>query len=140
MNNKDFEALVKDTFAECERIMSGKGHEYAGSEDRLANFKRGAVLTGATSLQVALIYLSKHYESIAAYVKKDAAGQAQSLSEPIGGRLDDLINYCLLMKGLIHEAEHVEVTTKVDPHIIETFGPLEKRFVIRAFGPLDKDA
>lgn len=100
MNQKDFDVVVNETLKSIQNLLVVKGWEYAGSEDRLANFKRGAAMTGATPLQVALIYASKHYDSIASYIK--ANGDIQS-SEPIEGRFDDLINYCILMKALIKE-------------------------------------
>jgi hypothetical protein len=76
-----------------------KGAEYACNEDRLANFKRGAALTGASPLKVAFIYASKHYDSIATFVREPE----RATSEPIESRFDDMINYLILMKALVHE-------------------------------------
>jgi hypothetical protein len=103
VNHDTFNQLVRETIASTAGLLTSKGEEYAGSEDRLANFKRGATLTGATPLQVAFIYASKHYDAIATYIRKDAERFPQLLSEPIDGRLDDLINYCILMKAIILE-------------------------------------
>lgn len=103
MNNKDFINLVERTQRDTLSLLASKGQEYAGTEDRLSNFKRGASLTGTTALQTCFVYMSKHYDSLATYVRKDAAGFSQILSEPIEGRLDDLINYCVLMKAIIAE-------------------------------------
>jgi hypothetical protein len=103
MDQATFKALCEKTVRDTSAILVSKGEEYAGSQDRLANFKRGANLTGATPLQVAFVYASKHYDSIATYIKKDAAGFEQRLSEPIEGRFDDLINYCILMKAIVAE-------------------------------------
>lgn len=103
MNQQHFTALVDETFQTARQLLVVKGGEYAGSDDRLANFKRGAGLTGATPLQVALIYLSKHYDAVSTFVKDDAAGISRPRSESIEGRLDDLLNYCILLKGLIRE-------------------------------------
>ncbi len=105
MNQQDFTRLFEATIATMNKLLVVKGEEYAGSADRLANFKRGADLTGTTALQVAFIYASKHYDAIATYVRKDAAGHEQKLSEPIEGRLDDLMNYCLLMKAIIKDVK-----------------------------------
>lgn len=104
MNQDQFALIVQETITSTAKLLLLKGEEYAGSEDRLANFKRGAALTGATPLQVAFVYASKHYDAIATFVRKDAQAQVQQLSEPIEGRLDDLINYCILMKALIVES------------------------------------
>lgn len=108
MEQKDFLKCIEDTLTQCRSVLAGKGAEYAGSEDRLANFKRGANLTGATPLQVAFIYASKHYDSIASFVAKTARKEPVTLSEPIEGRLTDLINYCLLMRAIIQEARSHE--------------------------------
>lgn len=105
MNQLEFTQLCVETQKSTSQLLISKGEEYAGSEDRLANFKRGAQLTGATPLQVAFIYASKHYDALATYVRKTGQGITDMpLSEPIGGRLDDLINYCILMKAIIAEA------------------------------------
>lgn len=108
MKQAEFEVLVSETIAEIQRLLVVKGGEYAGSEDRLANFKRGANLTGATALQVAFIYASKHYDAVATFVRDSAAGTERPRSESIEGRLDDLINYCLLMKAIIREDSNLE--------------------------------
>lgn len=103
MDQSQFEKMVDSTLQECRNLLITKGMEYAGKEDRLANFKRGAQLTGCTPLQVGMIYLSKHYDALATYVSDAAAKQGRTCTEPVTGRIDDLINYCLLMKALILE-------------------------------------
>lgn len=105
MNGTNFNIVVSTTFKRAEELLVVKGGEYAGNEDRLANFKRGAALTGATPLQVAFIYASKHYDGIASFVRTSAEGNVRPSSEPIEGRFDDLINYCVLMKALVMEEE-----------------------------------
>ena len=103
MNQSEFDVVVKKTVESIQQLLAVKGGEYAGSEDRLANFKRGAQLTGTTPLQVLFIYMAKHYDAISTYVKTTSQGKAPVLSEPIEGRLDDLINYAILAKALIAE-------------------------------------
>ena len=105
MNSYTFEHLVNQTIKETAELLIVKGGEYAGSDDRLANFKRGADLTGVTPMQCLFVYMSKHYDAVATYIKDDAAGKTRPRSEPIAGRINDLINYCLLLKGLVEESE-----------------------------------
>lgn len=112
MNQQEFSALVEQTVRDTSALLIAKGQEYAGSADRLANFKRGANLTGTTAMQCCFIYMSKHYDSLSTFIKKDAAGFDQHLSEPIEGRIDDLINYCFLMKALIKETSKTPEETK----------------------------
>ena len=103
MQQVEFEALVDGTISDSDRLLVVKGGEYAGSADRLANFKRGAVLTGVTPMQCLFIYLSKHYDAVATFVRDEASGEVRPRSEAIEGRLDDMINYCILAKALIVE-------------------------------------
>lgn len=105
MKQEQFDEVVKQTIDSINNLLRVKGGEYAGSEDRLANFKRGAQLTGAAPLQVLFIYLSKHYDAVSTYVRDQANGTARERSEPIDGRLDDIINYCILAKALVREIE-----------------------------------
>jgi hypothetical protein len=104
MNQHQFSKIVDQTFTACRELLVVKGGEYAGNGDRLANFHRGAKLTGCTPKQVLMIYLSKHYDSLATYIKTEAEGEVRKSSEPIEGRIDDLINYCLLLKALVAES------------------------------------
>lgn len=107
MNQTDFDRYVKYLISKSADILVAKGADYAGGADRLANFKRGAELTGATPTQVAFVYLSKHYDAIATYVRETSnpvqVGTGYAPSEPIEGRLLDLINYCFLLASLIYE-------------------------------------
>jgi len=105
MQQDEFEKVVLGTMEQCRQLLVVKGGEYAGSVDRLANFKRGADLVGVTPLQCLFVYLSKHYDAVATFVRDQANGEDRPRSEPIEGRLDDLINYCLLAKALIVEAQ-----------------------------------
>ena len=117
MNTKELNHIVDSTFNEINRLLKVKGGEYANSEDRLANFRRGAALTGCTPLQVLFIYMSKHYDAVASFVQTSAAGQVRPSSEPIEGRIDDLINYLLLAKGLLAEAGAKATPVKIrDPY------------------------
>lgn len=116
MNQLEFEQLHDATWATCRHLLIVKGAEYAGTEDRLSNFKRGSKLTGATPLQVAFIYASKHYDSISTFIRNQASDSQAILSEPIEGRLDDLINYCILMKAIIQEMKHDTVTQEFLTH------------------------
>lgn len=103
MDQQHFEQIIRKTLDEVQQLLIVKGGEYAGSEDRLANFKRGAQLTGCTPLQCLFVYMSKHYDAFATFVRDDATGRERVRSEPINGRLDDLINYCLLAKAMLAE-------------------------------------
>ena len=130
MDQARFEQLVDQTIENIRHLLVVKGGEYAGSEDRLANFKRGAALVGVTPMQCLMVYMSKHYDAVSTFVRDEAAGKSRPRSEPIEGRIDDLINYCLLLKGLVREqsptgavedlGEFNKLTT-VDPRLARTW-------------------
>lgn len=106
MQQQQFEALVERIRKETTELLVVKGREYAGDADRLANFKRGASLTGVDPLTVLFIYMSKHYDALATYIRDNQAGDTMPvLSEPITGRIADLINYCVLAWALIEEKQ-----------------------------------
>lgn len=115
MNQEEFTRLVDSTSSVTSALLVSKGLEYSGTVDRLSNFKRGAILTGVTPLQCCFVYMSKHYDSLASYIRNDAAGAPIKLSEPIEGRLDDLINYCFLMKALIIESRQLQFKKPKQP-------------------------
>lgn len=123
MNQADFSVVVEDTIKSTNRLLVIKGGEYAGSEDRLANFKRGAALTGCHPLQVLFIYMSKHYDAVSSYTKDMAKGTTRELSEPIDGRLDDIINYCILAKAMIKEIRNEQdCIGKVSSRVTDNWG------------------
>lgn len=86
---------------EFERLLATnttKGHDYAGEADALANFKRAGARWGVTPVQAWGIYAGKHIEAIETYVREGAVQ-----SEPIEGRIHDLLLYGFLFLGLVHE-------------------------------------
>lgn len=115
MQQAQFDVIVDDTFQACRQLLCVKGGEYAGSEDRLGNFKRGANDTGCTPQQVLWVYLSKHLDSIKTFIRDDAANASRERSEPITGRIDDAINYLVLLKGLVVEKADPKPPIRVFP-------------------------
>lgn len=114
MNNEVFEKeCVKLIGDATQNIMKSKGREYAGNDDRLANFKRGAANVGVNPETVLFIYLSKHWDSISTFIKdlekeKRFDAVSNGLSEPIQERLKDALNYILLLNGLLVERKQYE--------------------------------
>lgn len=85
----------------CLPVMASKGAEYSrGEVDVNSNFKRVGEGLGISPLKAALVYAAKHWDSIVNYVKNDGK---VNLSEPIEGRLGDMLNYILIIASLIEE-------------------------------------
>lgn len=115
MNREDLEKLTTATFDEILRLQRGKGAEYSGDFDALSNFKRAAVRRAIHPMDVLMVYMDKHLDAINTFVKNTSKGQQPELSEPIQGRIDDAINYLLLLKGLIHDTTVSMVSNRDDP-------------------------
>lgn len=107
MDAKTLNALHTAAEARMLRLELTKGEEYTrGSDDRLANFKRVADAFGITTRQAWGVYFHKHIDSVFNYVK---TGREAS-DEPIEGRIDDLVVYLKLFRGIV--AEHKEAQEK----------------------------
>lgn len=99
MNHLDRKTFILDEFSKILDISSTKGVEYANSEsDANANFKEIAEKMGLTPQQVLWVYATKHYQAITSYIR---TGEVHS--EPIEGRIHDLILYCFILLSLEYE-------------------------------------
>lgn len=101
--HEDFERLIGETIDNIRRLSKLKGGEYAGDTDRLANFRRNAANLDLTMEQVWSVYAGKHWDAIQQWVRDVAKGVQRERGEPILGRFDDLIVYCILGKAMAQE-------------------------------------
>jgi hypothetical protein len=100
MVREEYEVLRDELFSKAAGVSKVKGQDYTvGSEDVLENFKAVAKRTGLSPEKVLAIYLMKHQDAIANYIRTGG----QSESEPIEMRIVDNINYLCLLWGLINE-------------------------------------
>lgn len=97
--------LLDETIRSIRALSVLKGGEYAGDSDRLANFRRNAEALELTPEQVWRVYAGKHWDAISQWVKDMASGRQRTVAEPISGRLDDLIVYCILLKAMAEERD-----------------------------------
>lgn len=113
-SNAQWKSLVNRTFQSIQNLAETKGREYSGDFDRLANFRRNALALGLMKETVWAIYAAKHWDAIMSYIRNVQAGTPVELSEPIEGRIDDLITYLLLFKAMVEEASSEE---RIEPEI-----------------------
>lgn len=92
--------IINTTFQQILNLSDTKGREYAGVQDKFANFKNTAKESETEAIKVLYIFMNKHYNAIQSYVR-----ERKVYSEPIEGRIDDMILYLLLLKGMIKEKE-----------------------------------
>lgn len=93
--------ILQPTFKRLTELSQTKGKEYTQGEDRLKNFYSTGTDIDLPPIKVLYIFMKKHWDAIKSYIK---FGAVQS-EEHINGRIDDMILYLILLKGLIHEKE-----------------------------------
>jgi hypothetical protein len=98
--------VMEKTFEECRALRGAGQKEYAGSANAFGNFVRLAEELDTTPERVLWIYAMKHKDGIAAYIRGH-----QSQREPVEGRIDDLIVYLCILRGMVEARRATE--TKV---------------------------
>lgn len=104
-SHKRYDALVQETVNMIAKLSALKGSEYAGDEDRLANFRRNAKNLGVNMETVWAVYAAKHWDAVMQFINDLNASKARERMEPLSGRLDDIIVYCILFKAMLEERE-----------------------------------
>lgn len=102
---KRMSLLINETITTIHKLRDLKGGEYAGDDDALANFRRNGLALGMSMEAVWAVYAAKHWDALQQYVKDINAGTTRVRMEPIEGRIDDLIVYLMLFKGICDEAK-----------------------------------
>ena len=99
MTRADMEVVMEKVFAECETFRQAGQQEYAHREENaFANFQRVAERLGLDQKQVLLVYAEKHIDGIHSFVQGH-----KSQREDVRGRINDLIVYMCLLRGMIDE-------------------------------------
>lgn len=100
-----WDLLLGKTISNIKSLSTLKGGEYAGDNDRLANFRRNGATLGIPMEVCWSIYYNKHHDAIMQYIRDISTNTARTRAEPISGRVDDMIVYLLLLKAMIEERD-----------------------------------
>lgn len=98
MDSREFGNMMTDEFHRVLALQMAKGRDYAREDDALANFKTQATALDLTPEQVWAVFAGKHWAAIMAYVR-----EGDVKSEPIEGRIHDLILYGFLLLAMVRE-------------------------------------
>lgn len=102
-----YNEIVAETFQNVIELGKLKGHEYAGDEDRLANFRKNAKRWGLANMEQCWgVYAGKHIDAIEQYIRDISEGREARRLESLAGRIDDIITYCLLFKAMLEERQN----------------------------------
>lgn len=104
MNLEQYLQIRMELLEFADEVAAPKREEYTGqSQDILYNFKRIANRLGMSPLQVWAVYFNKHVDSVNTFIKGES-----SVSEPMGSRFADMLNYLFLGICLIIEEEQTQ--------------------------------
>lgn len=99
MTRDDMAKLMGDVFVECKALRSAGQEEYAHDEDNaFRNFEAVGQYLGIQREKVLLTYAIKHLDGIIAWVNGHT-----SQREDVRGRINDLIVYLCLLRGMVEE-------------------------------------
>lgn len=98
-----YKMLVDETITKIDELSRLKGGEYAGDQDRLANFRRNAAALSLPMESIWAVYAAKHWDAVMQYIADTNNGFERPRLEPITGRIDDLIVYLILFKAIFDE-------------------------------------
>ena len=106
-SHERYAQLVVQTVAQIQSLSELKGGEYAGDTDRLANFRRNGERLGLPMETVWGVYAAKHWDAVMQYIQDLNSGKTRTRLEPLAGRLDDIIVYCILFKAMLAERDEL---------------------------------
>ena len=106
MTLEEFKALCEKRLAECTNLMYGEKHsEYARYGDKLHNFKEAAAMKGESPEKALWGMWVKHIVSIKDTIQDIEESRALSSERVLCAKINDMINYTLLLEGLIRERQ-----------------------------------
>ena len=110
MNQDDFNEVIVRQTDRCKSLLMAKGVEYApkavknAGVDRLAHFKKAAVVMNSTPKAALMGMLSKHLVSVSDMCTDDKDYPKEQWEE----KITDSINYLLILRALVEEEMHEE--------------------------------
>lgn len=96
MSKDQLATVLERVVDEIRGLREAGQREYAGGENAFGNFVRLAVETDSTPEKVLWTYAMKHKDGIAAHIRGH-----QSQREPVEGRINDLILYLIILRGMV---------------------------------------
>lgn len=105
MLQEKFNEIVTKQITKCNEMLAYKKDEYAAlGEDRLAHFKKAAVVMNSTPKAALMGMLSKHLVSVSDMCTDDKSYLEEQWEE----KITDSINYLLILRALVEEEKHEE--------------------------------
>lgn len=106
--------LIQFVKFEMDKLAKLKGGEYAGDDDRLANFRRNAAALGLPMESVWGVYCAKHWDAIMQYIKDENNGVKRERLEGLEGRAMDIIVYMTLFIAMLDEKHNLPQIDEIE--------------------------
>lgn len=112
MKIDDLLNLHKETCEDAQSIMRAKNADYTGgSKDIFANFSSVEILGIPAELGILIRTLDK-IQRLRSFIVN---GQLQVKDEPVDDAIRDVVNYMVLLKGMIKDKQAVDSTMALKP-------------------------
>jgi len=99
MTKKELFQLHEETFTKCLDIMKAKNADYTGgADDPFANFRVAQVSLGVPPMLGILMRVQDKMQRLRSFCAK---GELEVINESAEDACDDIINYMVLIKGMI---------------------------------------
>lgn len=98
MIKEEMASVMDKVFSECNTLRAQGQAEYANSLNAFGNFNRLSEMLGISREKVLLVFSMKHWDGILSYINGH-----KSQRENVRGRINDLIVYMCLLRGMIEE-------------------------------------
>lgn len=113
-SHKRYSYLLDFVGNEMAKLSRLKGGEYAGDDDRLANFRRNAAALGLPMESVWGVYCAKHWDAIMQYIKDENNGVKRERLEGLEGRAMDIIVYMTLFIAMLDEKHNLPQIDEIE--------------------------
>lgn len=100
MRHEEFNKFLDEIIEDMRATLGQKSSEYSTSQDKLVNFKEGALALGTTPSFYLLALMEKHMTSIRMIAKGIHSYSPEKMREKCG----DARNYLVLLEALMFEA------------------------------------
>ena len=104
METPELLSLADTTFKKCLDTLTKKNHDYSKGKDALRNFKMVEVFNLTDAPTGILVRLCDKFARVANLLNTEAQVKDESVTDTI----DDIINYCILLKACIAESKKNE--------------------------------
>lgn len=105
MTREKLSETMDKVFGECGGLREAGQKEYAHREENaFANFERVGERLGMDRKQILMVYAEKHLDGVHSYI-----GGHKSQREDVRGRINDLIVYMCILRGMVDEEEASQI-------------------------------